>query len=193
MNILSERHKSLNEEFSDLQDNYNSKCKELNEFKKKYEIEINIKKLIKNLINDLDNEIINVSRIVYFLYKDKIKVIPIYNNNYIPYSSNYKWYYFNNDLNVNEWILSNEETELLKLRKYPLVDISLILKRKMIKYDKLRNNENDELKKKKYKKKLSRCCKIIAKLKNSSYKDKIIKECQGLFCNKLLYDIINII
>ena len=195
MDILPEHAQiieKLNEEFSDLQDDFNSKCKELNEFKKKYEIEINVKNLIKKIINDLDNEIVNISRIVYFLYKDKIKVIPLYGNN-VPYISNYKWYYFNNDLNVNEWTWSDEETELLKLRKYSLAEISFIFKRKMIKYEKLHNKENNKLKKKNYKKKELRCGKIICKLKNSSYKDKIINACKGLFCNKLLYDIINIV
>ena len=87
------------------------------------------------------------------------------------------WYYFNG----NRW----EEThDAMKLRQFITQDITALYTHWQGKYNKMASEQDDNLAKKVLEERTVQCAKIVIKLGDATFKDKVIKESRELFYNK---------
>ena len=98
------------------------------------------------------------------------------------------WYYFN-ESKGGKWEPTEVGHELRKKLSNEIVDIYLYYAKK---YQNLSEaSEEDSIQKKIYDQMVANCGKIISKLKDSTYKDKIIRECRELFYDEEFDEKIN--
>ena len=97
------------------------------------------------------------------------------------------WYYFN-DKKGGKWEMTEMGHELRIKLSYQIVDIYIYYSEF---YQEKSNSSNDTFTKGFYDNRVANCGKIIAKLKDSTYKDKLIKECRELFYDKEFNNKIN--
>ena len=109
----------------------------------------------------------DISKVVKEIYKDEYKII------------NKNWYKY--DINSQKWI---KIIEGLNLRNSLSEDICKKFQERCIYFNNLLMNTTDEGQKELYNKKAQSALKISLKLKNSGFKDSIMKECKYLFTDE---------
>ena len=117
----------------------------------------------------------DVAKLVYELYKDKYRAI---NKNI--------WYKYDND----KWIKTKEE--YINLRKELSEEVYKKFIDRAICYNRKMYSTTDEGQKQIYDNKAKSAIKISLRLKQSGYKETIIKECKYLFIDEKFNDILSL-
>ena len=121
----------------------------------------------------------DVANVIYHYFKDCFRCGNIRDNT---------WYFFNEALG-GKWEIT-EQGHILRARlSSEIVDLYMTYLKK---YQDIANQEDEESEKKSiYETRVGNICKVIVKLKDSSYKDKIMKECKEYFYDKKFMEKLN--
>jgi|MDTC01.3.fsa_nt_gb P4 family phage/plasmid primase-like protien len=121
----------------------------------------------------------DVANVIYHYFKDIFVCGNIKENS---------WYYFNEKLG-GKWE-STEQGHILRSRlSSDIVDLYMFYQKKY--QDELKTEEEDSDQSINLNNKITNICKVIVKLKDSSYKDKIMKECREYFYDKAFMEKLN--
>jgi len=121
----------------------------------------------------------DVANVIYHYFKDCFRCGNIKENT---------WYFFNEALG-GKWEITEQGHILRSRLSSEIVDLYMTYLKK---YQDIANQEDEESEKKAiYETRVGNICKVIVKLKDSSYKDKIMKECKEYFYDKNFMEKLN--
>jgi hypothetical protein len=170
---------TLNNEYSELQNKYDSLDKTLNEYKHKYEPQEQKDNLMRKCILFKGTHY-DIAKLVHHIYNEKLKCISLHKKQWVIYNGEKKqWDFLDNESSIRveifDYLTRIFENEALKYSNYIHQNNFDLL------YDPIMNAYFD----------LEYRCKIIMelihRLKSPKHKNHIMKECRELFYCKNKY------